>query len=439
MHFFKSCPQSIRLIAPLVFSVAASVLAPAAQPESALPITVSALVDEVLVKHPELQFYEAEVAAAKAGRRSAGKLANPELTGTVGRNRVRDAAGNLSGEGVAWSVGLMQQFEWPGRLGLRKAIANQNVALAALGLARFKSALTGRVRTIAYTLGAAQEQAETSREVADRLSALREVLVQRDPAGLTPLLETRIIEATELIAQRTASEAELAATNALIELNQLRGASLDAPLAVTATTPTFRPGPGLESLRAATRTNNFDLRLRTSELEQQGFRVELARNERYPSFTIGPTFSEENAGDRQRIVGLAVGVPLPLWNNNRANVDIAKARHAQAEASLRAAQREIDRQTATAVSTYESKVAALSRWRGDAIAHFREAADTADRNYRLSAVPVSTYVELQRQYVDAVNALLATRREALEAAAQIETLTGLTEPLVGWEPNQKEP
>ena len=64
-----------------------------------------------------------------------------------------------------------------------------------------------------------------SREVAERFKALREVLVQRDPAGLTPLLETRVIEATELIMQRKASEAALSAQAALLEINQLRGAA----------------------------------------------------------------------------------------------------------------------------------------------------------------------------------------------------------------------
>jgi len=417
----------------LLFALTAAHLVSAAESPTHPPSTPAALIAEAWERHPELKFYEAEIAAAQAGHRNAGRFSNPTLSGTVGQNRMRDAAGNLYGEGVAWSVGLMQQFEWPGRLGLRKAIANQNVALAQLGLAQFKSTLAGRVRTLAYTLGAAQEQAESSREVAERLRALREVLVQRDPAGLTPLLETRIIEASELLAQRTASEAELSLDSARIELNQLRGVDPDAPLTVATTTPTFHPTPGLESLLAATRTNNFNLRLRTTELEQQGFRVELARNERYPSFTVGPTLNEESAGDRQRIIGLAVNLPLPLWNNNRANVEIAKARQAQANASLQAAQRELDRQTATATRTYENKLAALARWRSDAITHFREAAATADRNYRLSAVPVSTYVELQRQYVDAVTALLATRREALEAAAQLETLTGLPEPLVSWE------
>ena len=48
----------------------------------------------------------------------------------------------------------------------------------------------------------------------------------------------------------------------------------------------------------------------------------------------------------------------------------------------------------------------------------------------LATVPISTYVELQQQYLAAVESLLDTKREALEAAAQLELLTGLLEPLV---------
>jgi cobalt-zinc-cadmium efflux system outer membrane protein len=47
----------------------------------------------------------------------------------------------------------------------------------------------------------------------------------------------------------------------------------------------------------------------------------------------------------------------------------------------------------------------------------------------LGAVPISTYVELQEQYLDAVEGLLETRREALEAASDLEVLTGLPLPL----------
>src|SRR5439155_2770866 len=236
---------------------------------------LDAVVADALEKNPELKFYEAEIAAAKGGRKTAGLPGNPEVNGAVGEKSVRGVG--LSGEGVAWSVSVVQPYECPGRLGLRKAIANRDINLAELGYERFKVALVGRVRSLAFGLFAAQEKASAAREVAHRFQALREMLVQRDPAGLTPLLETRVIEATELIMQRRASEAALAMQAALLRLNQLRGLAPDARLSVAQTGFSFRPAENLETLVALARTNNFEIRQRAVELAQQGFRVELQK------------------------------------------------------------------------------------------------------------------------------------------------------------------
>jgi cobalt-zinc-cadmium efflux system outer membrane protein len=393
-------------------------------------VALEALVAEALKENPELQFYRAELTAAKAGRKTAGLWANPALGGAVGQKNARDLSTGLSAEGVAWSVSLVQPFEWPGRLGLRKAIANRDVELAELGLERFRTVLAGRVRVLAYGLFAAQQKAGAAREVAERFKALREVLVQREPAGVAPLLETRVIEATELTMQRKASEAELATQSALLELNQLRGAALGAALAVAEPALGFPPAGSNEVLLALARTNNFELRVRAAELAQQGFRVALAKNERFPSISVGPSFSEENALERDRVISLGVSLPLPLWNRNTANIETAAARQMQAETSLFVAQREVERKVLAAALTYESKVREIAKWRPDAVEHFREAAELADRHYRLGAVPVATYVELQKQYLEAVDALLDTRKDALEAAQSLELLTGLGRALV---------
>jgi cobalt-zinc-cadmium efflux system outer membrane protein len=391
-------------------------------------VALDALVSEALEDNPELKFYEAEITAAKAGRKTAGLLANPELAGGVGQKRV--TGGGLSAEGVAWSVSVLQPFEWPGRIGLRKAIANHQIELAQLGYDRFKVALAGRVRTLAYGLFAAQEKSVAATEVAERFKALREVLMQRDPAGLTPLLETRVIEATELNAQRKASAAALATQSALLELNQLRGVAPDTRLSVSQTHLAFRPPDDKGALVALARTNNFELKVRAVELAQQGFRVDLAKNERYPAITVGPNYSEENAGgDRERIIGMAVSLPLPLWNRNKGNIEAAAARQMQAEVSLNVTEREIQRKVIEAALTYETKLREMAKWRPDSGQHFKEAAEIADRHYRLGAVPIATYVELQKQYLEAVESLLDTKKEALEAAAQLELLTGLSLPL----------
>jgi cobalt-zinc-cadmium efflux system outer membrane protein len=153
--------------AALAFLLAA-IAAPAQQSTNVPVATLDAVVAEALARNPELKYYEAEIAAAKAGRRSAGLRANPELSAGVGHKGVRSAG--LGDEGVAWSVSVMQPFEWPGRVGLRKAIANHDVELAELGRARFQAALAARVRSLAFGLFAARERSAAAAEVVQRRS-----------------------------------------------------------------------------------------------------------------------------------------------------------------------------------------------------------------------------------------------------------------------------
>jgi len=392
--------------------------------------TIEDLVNTTVGQSLEIRFYEAQISMAQADRRSAALLSNPVVSGSVGPMRTKNLDGSLAGEGVAWSVSVMQTFDWPGRLGLRKAIANRDISLSELGLERFKASLGARVRSLAYGLFGAQEKAIAAAEVANRLRDLKDVLVQRDPAGVTPLLETRVIEAYELTAQRQAADLALALESGILELNALRGFTNTSRFTILPAQLEFRPIVDRTRLTVLARTNNFDLRLRAVELEQQGFRVDLAKNERWPSVSIGPSMWQQNAADDQRSVGVGISFPLPLWNRNASGVQSAKARQIQAETLLAVAQRNTEREVAQAAATYDAKLQEMNRWRPEAVEHFREAAELADRHYRLGAVPAATYVELQRQYLDAVNGLLDTKREALEAGQQLELLTGLTEPLV---------
>ena len=386
-------------------------------------MALDAVLADVLEHNPELNFYSAEIAAAKGQARTAATWANPDLSTTIGDKQV--TGGGLSAEGVAWSVSVRQTFEWPGRIPLRKAIANQQIQLAELGFGQFKAALAARTRSVAFNLFASQQKAVAAREVADRFHALRQVLVQRDPAGITPELELRIIEATEIMMLRKASEASVAEQAALLELNQLSGQSWEQAIEIAPVNLTFNRAPEVDALLTAARANNFEMRMRQAELEQQGFKVELSKKDAYPSFTVGPYFSQERAGDRERQIGIGISMPLPLWNRNEGNIETATARQKQAETSMYVTQRNIERQVVEKALMYQAKLTEMAKWRPESVAEFRKAAELADRHYRLGAVPIATYVELQKQYLEAVEALLETRREALEAAQQMELLTGL--------------
>jgi cobalt-zinc-cadmium efflux system outer membrane protein len=239
------------------------------------------------------------------------------------------------------------------------------------------------------------------------------------------LLETRVIEAQELALQRHATDAALAASAAAVELNQLRGLPPGSPVTAAPAALIFHDAPPLKALLAAARENHFELRAKQLELEQQGFAVQLARHERHPSLTVGPYVSRESAGERETTVGLGLSVPLPLSSRSRHGVDRAESRHRQAEAAMLVANREMERDVIAAARTFAAKLAEVQRWSPDAVEKFRDAAALADRHYRLGAVPLSTYVELQTAYLDAVDTLLDTQREALDAGLRLQLLTGL--------------
>lgn len=412
-------------ISSLTVSLFALVVSARGVAADATPLSPETLVTEILARNPELAFYEAEIGAARAAHRLAGARDNPELSLDLGRKRVTDPAGVLAGEGTAWSVSVAQTFAWPGRLSLRKAIANRDVALAELGLARFKAALATRARTLAAGLRAAHERAAAAAVVAARYRALRELFLARDPGGITPLLETRVIEAQELALQKRATDAQLAVRSALVELNQLRGLPADTPVSVAESGFIWGEPPELDAALAAAREHNFEFRAARIELEQQGLVVALARHERRPGVTVSPYYAEEKAGDTERTYGLELSLPLPVAGRGAANVAAAESRRRQAEAAVLVAQRNLDREVITAVDRFAAKVAEIASWSPDAAEKFRAAADLADRHYRLGAVPISTYVELQNSYLEAVDALHETQLEALEAAGTLQLLTGL--------------
>jgi outer membrane protein, heavy metal efflux system len=396
--------------------------------EKSLPvangITPEVLVRQALEKNPELNFYVAELAAAKGGLKTAGTRRNPEFNAQAGYKNTRDRSDETLGDGAAFSISVQQTFEYPGRIALRKAIAQGDVELAELHLERFRATLAARVRTLAYSIVIAQEKSVATREIGDRFQALTNVLAQREPAGVTPVLEARIIDANALTLQRQEREIGLAVKTAVAELNQLRGRPVTAALEINGGPPGFVQA-SLQTLLDTARKHAFDIRIREAELVQQGFKVSLSKNERYPPIAVGPYYSQENAADKEQQAGIGISVPLPLWDRNVGNIQTSKAREQQGRASLLTTEREVERRVAQSATILQAKRKEIEKWQADTIAKFRDAAELADRNYRLGGVPISIYVETQKQYLEVLSAVHEMKKEALQAAQELEILTGL--------------
>src|SRR6184192_2854284 len=153
------------------------------------------LVAEAWARNPEANVYRAEITAAKGERRRAGEWQNPEASTEAGAKIVRDYHGDTLGDGIMWTLGATQTFEYPGRVTLRKAIANHQIALAELGLEGFRAALAARVRAAAFRAALGKAKVDAAAQIAKRFDDLAAVMSKRPAAGVAPELEKKIIEA----------------------------------------------------------------------------------------------------------------------------------------------------------------------------------------------------------------------------------------------------
>ncbi len=102
----------------------------------------------------------------------------------------------------------------------------------------------------------------------------------------------------------------------------------------------------------------------------------------------------------------------------------AESRAAQGEAALIAARRRLLVQLHGDAALVRARSAAMAKWPADAPQRFAAAAAEADAAYRLGAVPLATYVQMQTGWLDALTAVLDTSAGLWEAQENIRILTG---------------
>ena len=406
----------------LIIAMTATNLSAEPQKNKQKLVTIDYLVDDILVHNPELKLYENEIDAAKGERITAEKWENPQLSTSLGNQHKSGSSGD---DGALLSIAMYQTFEWPGRRDLRKLIADKEIDLADLELKKFRSALTQEAQLVVFDLLSVQEKVSATKEVASRYEDLSNVLEKRDIPGVNPQLERRIILATALSLSREIVENEIELKKAQLRLNELRGEPLETTIRIKSSKLHLKNPPHFELLVEAASENNINVHMKQAELIRQNLKVDLAKNERNPAISVGPYLNNQRAGEQETQIGVSVSMPLFLWDNNEGHIASEQAHKEQAVNSVIVTQLKVEREIAESLEIYKLRLKEMQKADGLSIEEFKKAASLADEHYRLGAVPVTTYVELQKQYLEAVETTLGIKKDALKARQQLEQLTGL--------------
>jgi cobalt-zinc-cadmium efflux system outer membrane protein len=296
------------------------------------PASLDGLVEEALANNPDLQAAGEQAAAAEARPEQARALADP----VVSLQYTNDGWSPTLGEREMTTLAFMgsQTLPWPGKRGLRGALAAKDAAQARLRIERARLGLAASVKRAYWALALARETLELLGEQAQAWRETEAVARARYAVGQgaqQDVLRAQV-EITRYEQRRAAQEAEIEVRT--VELNRLLGRSLNAPAPPVARLA-LRPQP-LDAPALEARAEALSPVLRSAGLarEREQLAAQLAGRDFRPDLTLQAGYMTRGGLDPMWQAG--VGVNLPVVRGRR------RAAVAEAEALGRAAARQAD-------------------------------------------------------------------------------------------------
>jgi cobalt-zinc-cadmium efflux system outer membrane protein len=382
--------------------------------------TLESLTSEALGNNPELRAFEAGVASAKGGVRTARVYANPELSVAPGVKRLSEPGGSQSE--FHGNFELRQLFQFPGKRALKIAIAEKNVAVQQLALEGFRFALSAKVRRAFYELLAAQKVAALRNDQVESAKTFVESSRKRAEGGYASDFETIKSQAELISAQRGLLESQGKVAAARITLNTLLGRSPAGPLTASGTL-------GSASIHTSSRSEFLALALaRNPALRTLGVQAEAAgltlRSTRFgnrPDFAIGPQVEYTRS---EQIYGLGVTIALPFWDLRKGEIETATAEQQKTLAEIEKTRLEITGAVAKAAENLELARTQLALYTPAFLDRLKGFVAQAEQSYAQSATTLLIYLDAKRTYFDTLANYYESLGNVAEQRAELESAVG---------------
>jgi len=377
-----------------------------------LRVSLASVLARARAEHPVGRVNAATVSAAEARAAALRVYENPRIE--IDRTTFRDLD----------NIRLVQSIRWPA----------EGRALSGIGRAQVASAraeATGRQSELALDL--AQRYADALRQTSMvRLAVEAESLAQR--AVERALAARRLVQTGDLTvlevqvsldaARRGRRSAEAERDAAVAVLAIMLGEDPKKPVVFQDELALLAPVGEPDSLLTRALAYDPESRKLESEAERADREMTLARSRRWPQIEIGPAAS---IGETTTI-GLTLGLSLPVWNHQTAEMRAAGADRNAARAQLDGRRRELAASLLEARTTLARVDDELGLLRGGELARAQQAALLAARALEQGGPYLSAWLTARQAYLDARRAELDLDWQAARARLVLSFLAGTLAP-----------
>jgi cobalt-zinc-cadmium efflux system outer membrane protein len=399
------------------------------------PFTLGDLLDRAVAQHPLVDAARARVRAAEGTRRTARSLGNPIITYQVENAPFpgRDAPAGMDREISTFATLPLEPIFQRGPRA-RRADEDVHAAEAELDLAR--RAVSLDASRVFYRVALAEAAVAGAMDVRDRLAELATYTEARTREGITS-------EGDFIRVQVELDRADAALALERVELARARGA-LAPYLGVepanafplesirvavdTASMSTTTGGARTERLLAPLANYVARANARRPDLVAARARVAAARAEASYQRTLGvrqlgATIGTKRIGSVNTMIA-GLSVPLPLFDQNRGEVQRASAERSAVALELAWRERQVAGEVAAAYEAARLLAEQRSRLTGSFIARAEESRRIALAAYREGAVGLLQVIDASRTLADARLAYYRTLFAERESLLELNVVSG---------------
>ncbi|PKN16445.1 MAG: TolC family protein [Deltaproteobacteria bacterium HGW-Deltaproteobacteria-23] len=399
-------------------------------------LTLSQVVAVTLQHNGDLKAFRDEKGIRDAGKVRAGLLPNPTL-------ELEAVSGALTGSSdeSSMSIGVSQEFLLAGKRDKRLALAASELEIYRWQVADRERVLREEVETAFYDVVLAEQRIALADRSITLTRQLLDVTGERLAAGDIPELELNLVKVELARSEGARIDAEKTLSRNQARLWSFMGlAPGEYPAIDGSLEPAAAITGNLAELQQSAREKRPDLKALAAEKGRGDADISLAETEKVPNLTAGLFYSYDRSSDatgggeekiRDNLLGIRLSMPIPVFDNNQAGIQEARARRSSSENRLLSASRHIDREVATAYASYLNSEKILSLYKTNIIPQLQENLQLTREAYRLGEVGILAVIQEQKKFFEVSDSYLTalhdrqTARVALEAATAADLSGGV--------------
>ncbi len=384
----------------------------------------------------DLLISQQQVESAQSDLETAGAIANPQISGALGKSFDYDPAACAGCSALQTSVGISDQgalFDLlVNKRGLRKDAASAALEAARLSRTDAQRTLEFQLKQQFLQAALAAEQARFARDLMESTAKTRELMERRFGAGANSeadLAKTQVAE-LEAAQQLDQAQAQLASAKAAVAF--LLGSPGPAPqLELDTSSLAFRPGAvqakNFDELYADALQARPDLKALESQIQRAESALALARRQRFPDVQLSASYTQEGTGNSALTpptLTFGASLPLPIFYQQQGEV-----RKAESDLRTQTLQRaktraQVAQDVSQAFAAWQGGQKLVTRMSDRLLERAQKARDLARVQYEKGASSLLELLDAERTYISVHTEYVQDLSIYWTAVAQLEQAVG---------------